>query len=124
MEFTAFSIFATAALVFAIVIVFAGVKTVPQGYEYTVERFGRYTRTLRPGLHLITPVVEPGGARDIEAAQQLGRRHHRVAVAQPPVMHRIAARLDDLVRHAVDEEIRMRRRRIGIAGCAGERFAM
>ena len=66
------------------------------------------------------PVVEPGGARDVEAAQQLGRRRHRVAVAQPPVMHRIAARLDDLMRHAIDEKVGVRRRRIGIAGGAGE----
>ena len=63
MEFTAFSIFVVAALIFAVVIVFAGVKTVPQGYEYTVERFGRYTRTLRPGLHLITPIVDRIGAK-------------------------------------------------------------
>ncbi len=63
MEFTAFSIFVVAALIFAVVIVFAGVKTVPQGYEYTIERFGRYTRTLRPGLHLITPVVDQIGAK-------------------------------------------------------------
>ena len=63
MEFTAFSIFVVAALVFAVVIIFAGVKTVPQGYEYTIERFGRYTRTLRPGLHLITPVVDQIGAK-------------------------------------------------------------
>jgi regulator of protease activity HflC (stomatin/prohibitin superfamily) len=47
----------------ALVTVFLGVKVVPQGKEYTVERFGRYTRTLRPGLHLITPFVEAVGAR-------------------------------------------------------------
>ena len=40
-----------------------GAKVVPQGSEYTVERFGRYTRTLRPGLHLIIPVVDTIGAR-------------------------------------------------------------
>ena len=33
----------------ALVTVFMGVKVVPQGSEYTVERFGRYTRTLPPG---------------------------------------------------------------------------
>jgi hypothetical protein len=43
--------------------VFLGVKMVPQGQEYTVERFGRYTRTLSPGLHVITPFVESVGAR-------------------------------------------------------------
>lgn len=41
-----------------IVLVFLGVKTVPQGSEFTVERFGRYTRTLKPGLHLIVPIVD------------------------------------------------------------------
>jgi regulator of protease activity HflC (stomatin/prohibitin superfamily) len=47
----------------ALVTVFLGVKVVSQGREYTVERFGRYTRTLPPGLHLITPFVEAVGAR-------------------------------------------------------------
>jgi regulator of protease activity HflC (stomatin/prohibitin superfamily) len=47
----------------AVVFVGAGVKAVPQGMEYTVERFGRYMRTLRPGLHVITPFVERIGAR-------------------------------------------------------------
>ena len=37
----------------AILTIFLGVKTVPQGYNWTVERFGRYTRTLRPGLNLV-----------------------------------------------------------------------
>ena len=35
--------------------IFAGVKTVPQGYQWTVERFGRYRTTLLPGLNLIIP---------------------------------------------------------------------
>jgi regulator of protease activity HflC (stomatin/prohibitin superfamily) len=47
----------------ALVTVFMGVKVVPQGREYTVERFGRYMRTLSPGLHVITPFVEAVGAR-------------------------------------------------------------
>jgi regulator of protease activity HflC (stomatin/prohibitin superfamily) len=47
----------------AVVFVAMGVKAVPQGAEYTVERFGRYMRTLRPGLHVITPFVERIGAR-------------------------------------------------------------
>jgi len=47
----------------ALVTVFMGVKVVPQGREFTVERFGRYMRTLSPGLHLITPFVEAVGAR-------------------------------------------------------------
>ena len=47
----------------AIVIVFKGVKAVPQGMEYTVERFGRYTKTLNPGLNFIVPVVDSIGAK-------------------------------------------------------------
>jgi regulator of protease activity HflC (stomatin/prohibitin superfamily) len=47
----------------ALVTVFLGVKVVPQGREFTVERFGRYVRTLSPGLHVITPFVEAVGAR-------------------------------------------------------------
>ncbi len=41
-----------------LLIVLMAVKTVPQGYEYTVERFGRYTRTLKPGITILTPFVE------------------------------------------------------------------
>ncbi len=42
----------------AIVLVFAGVKTVSQGEEYTVERFGRYTKSLSPGLNFIVPLMD------------------------------------------------------------------
>jgi regulator of protease activity HflC (stomatin/prohibitin superfamily) len=42
----------------AIAVVFMGVKTVPQGTEYTVERFGKYTKTLKPGLNFIVPFVD------------------------------------------------------------------
>jgi regulator of protease activity HflC (stomatin/prohibitin superfamily) len=55
--------FAIAVLVLAIVIVVLGAKRVPQGMEYTVERFGRYTKTLRPGLNLIVPLVDIVGAK-------------------------------------------------------------
>lgn len=47
----------------AIVVLFMGVKQVPQGYEWTVERFGRYTHTLRPGLGLIIPFIDQIGMR-------------------------------------------------------------
>jgi len=49
--------------VLAIFIVMQGVKVVPQGYEYTIERFGRYTHTLRPGLHIILPMIDRIGAQ-------------------------------------------------------------
>jgi regulator of protease activity HflC (stomatin/prohibitin superfamily) len=56
-------IFVVVVAVLAVVIVALGVKRIPQGMEYTVERFGRYTRTLRPGLNLILPVVDAVGAK-------------------------------------------------------------
>jgi regulator of protease activity HflC (stomatin/prohibitin superfamily) len=46
-----------------LITLFAAVKTVPQGYHYTVLRFGRYTRTLAPGLNLITPFFDRIGAK-------------------------------------------------------------
>lgn len=49
--------FAIAVLVFIAALIFMGVKMVPQGYNYTVERFGRYVTTLQPGLGLIIPVI-------------------------------------------------------------------
>ena len=57
------TIFVLVLVLLAIVLVIAGVKAVPQGMEYTVERFGRYTRTLSPGLHLIVPIVDRLGAK-------------------------------------------------------------
>jgi len=50
-------------VVLAIVIILLGVKQVPQGSEYTVERLGRYTRTLPPGLHAIVPFIDRVGSR-------------------------------------------------------------
>jgi regulator of protease activity HflC (stomatin/prohibitin superfamily) len=53
-----FSSFALVVLALAIITVISGVKVVPQGYEWTVERFGRYRATLRPGLNLIVPYID------------------------------------------------------------------
>jgi len=53
-----FSAFVLVVIVMAVVIILMGVKSVAQGMEWTVERFGRYTRTLRPGLNLIIPFVD------------------------------------------------------------------
>ncbi|NBC31970.1 MAG: SPFH/Band 7/PHB domain protein [Alphaproteobacteria bacterium] len=58
-----FAIFVIAALVLAVILVVMGVKSVPQGAEWTVERFGRYTKTLSPGLNLIIPFVDKVGAK-------------------------------------------------------------
>lgn len=49
----------------------AGVKIVPQGYNWTVERFGRYTRTLTPGLNLLIPYVDRVGHKIIMMEQVL-----------------------------------------------------
>ena len=62
-EIAGFAMFAIAVVALAIVLILMGAKAVPQGMEYTVERFGRYTRTLRPGFHLIVPVVDRIGAK-------------------------------------------------------------
>lgn len=53
--------FIIAILVVGITLVFMGAKIVPQGMEFTVERFGKYTKTLRPGLHIIIPVIDSIG---------------------------------------------------------------
>ncbi len=50
-------------VVLALLVIFKGVVVVSQGQEYTVERFGRYTRTLRPGLHIIVPFFDKIGRR-------------------------------------------------------------
>ena len=55
--------FVLVLVVLAVIAVVAGIKVVQQGFEFTVERFGRYTRTLRPGLHVIMPVIDRIGAK-------------------------------------------------------------
>ncbi|HBF32169.1 SPFH domain-containing protein [Rhizobium sp.] len=60
---TGFDILVVALVGFVILVLLAGIKTVPQGYRYTIERFGRYTRTLEPGLNIITPFVETIGSK-------------------------------------------------------------
>ena len=60
---TGFSVTIIILVVLILLTLFAGIKTVPQGYGYTVERFGRYTRTLTPGLNLIIPFIDRIGKR-------------------------------------------------------------
>src|SRR5579862_8238918 len=50
-------------LLVGVVVAAMAVKTVPQGFEFTVQRFGRYTRTLKPGITILTPFVESIGLR-------------------------------------------------------------
>ena len=52
-----------AFVVLIIIIVMLGAKRVPQGMEYTVERLGRYTKTLKPGFHVIMPVIDVIGSK-------------------------------------------------------------
>ncbi|HUA81921.1 MAG TPA: SPFH domain-containing protein [Dyella sp.] len=64
------SIVALVLVVVAIVVVAKLVRIVPQGYEWTVEHFGRYTRTLSPGLHFLVPFVYTVG-RKINMMEQV-----------------------------------------------------
>ena len=58
-----FGIFVVVLLVLAVILAVSVIKIVPQGREFTVERFGRYTRTLSPGMHFLTPFFEAVGRR-------------------------------------------------------------
>jgi len=62
--------FALVMVAIAIAFILAGVKTVPQGDRWTVERFGRYTRTLESGLNLIVPFIDRIG-RKINVMEQV-----------------------------------------------------
>ncbi|ARJ40818.1 paraslipin [Pantoea alhagi] len=57
-------------IVVALIIVWSGIKIVPQGYQWTVERFGRYTKTLQPGLNLLVPFMDRIG-RKINMMEQV-----------------------------------------------------
>ena len=57
------AIILVAVLLIVVVTIFMGVKTVPQGQEWTVERLGRYTRTLQPGLTVIIPYIDQIGRK-------------------------------------------------------------
>ncbi|MBN9550140.1 MAG: SPFH/Band 7/PHB domain protein [Alphaproteobacteria bacterium] len=63
MGFSGFDIAIIVLVFLVIILLFKGIKTVPQGYNYTVERFGRYTKTLTPGLNIINPIFERIGAK-------------------------------------------------------------
>ena len=53
-----FDVFVIVIVALAILLIFAGVKAVPQGYNWTVERFGKYMSTMQPGLNFIIPIID------------------------------------------------------------------
>src|SRR5438128_4603930 len=58
-----FDIFAISFVLLVITTLFAGIKTLPQGYDWTIERFGKFTRILSPGLNIIIPYFDRVGRK-------------------------------------------------------------
>ncbi|MEM9783790.1 MAG: SPFH domain-containing protein [Pseudomonadota bacterium] len=64
--FEGFDVAFVAALAFAafiLVSIARAVRSVPQGYEYTVERFGRFVRVMEPGLRFMVPIFDSVGRK-------------------------------------------------------------
>jgi regulator of protease activity HflC (stomatin/prohibitin superfamily) len=106
-----FLIFAGIVVVIVVALIFAGIKTVPQGEKWTVERFGRYTNTLDSGLRLIVPFIDQIGRKltvmeqvlDVPA-QTVITKDNAAVIADGVVFFRIddAARAAYQVRHLED----------------------
>ena len=63
MSIDIFFVFSVCLLIFATILLYLMVVIVPQSFEYTVERFGEYIETFRPGLHFIIPLMYVIGAK-------------------------------------------------------------
>lgn len=63
MDFLSANIVVIVLVVFVLIAISRGVRSIPQGEEWTVERFGRYTKSLQPGLRFIVPLVDQIGAK-------------------------------------------------------------
>ncbi|KPF67377.1 hypothetical protein IP69_13620 [Bosea sp. AAP35] len=72
-----FSIFVIVLVMLVVITIAFLVKTVPQGYNYTVERFGRYSRTLSAGLNLIVPYIDRIGHKVNMSRSLLSAMHLR-----------------------------------------------
>ncbi|MEG6507550.1 SPFH domain-containing protein [Methyloligella sp. 2.7D] len=83
-----FNVFVLVLLVLFVVVILAGVKVVPQGYNYTVERFGRYTRTLHPGLTLIIPFIDRLG-RKLNMMEQVSEVPSQEVITRDNAMVRV-----------------------------------
>ncbi len=57
-------------LLAGVIVLIKTVRMVPQGYEWTVERFGKYTHTMSPGLHFLMPVIQ-GVGRKVNMMEQV-----------------------------------------------------
>jgi regulator of protease activity HflC (stomatin/prohibitin superfamily) len=88
MPFSGFDILVPVFVLVVLLFLFAGIKTVPQGYNYTIERFGRYTTTLQPGFNIIFPFVDRVGSKmnmmeqvlDVPTQEVITRDNATVAV--------------------------------------------
>ena len=71
---TGFDIFAIALVLLVVATLLAGIKTVPQGFDWTIERFGKYTRTMAPGLNIIIPYFDRVGRKMAMEVQRVEPR--------------------------------------------------